>query len=622
MDLLNIKNPDFLRDFSIEEIENLAQDIRSFLYENIAKTGGHLASNLGIVELTLALHYVFKSPVDKLIFDIGHQSYVHKILTGRAKDFETLRQFNGLSGYQSKIESKHDVWEARHASTAISAALGMAIARDLNKEEYNIISIVGDKSIVNGMSFDALNHLALEKKKVIIVFNDNNINKSNNIGGISKVLNHLRLSKPYTNVKKDLSINLSKNKVGDAVLSSLKSIKTTVKKNVLEDSIFSEIGLDYIGPIDGHNIKELISTFEYAKNNTRPIVLHIITKKGKGIEYCENDKSDLWHKVGQFNPDTGEMLSELENNHYTWSEAISRTLVELAKNDNDIVAITPGSLKESKLVVFEKYFPHKTFDTGIAEGHATTLAAALAASNKKPFLSIYSTFLQKAYDQINDDIARLNLPVVIGVNYSGIVGGDGSSFQGIFDISLLNSIPNMIIVQAKDMIEAQNLLYSSFYYNQPVAIRYPKASTFYKALKTYKIIEKGTWTKAYWPQRVEAILIAYGPDVDKFISKIQANSLNVGVINARFIKPLDKNLLFEIAKINVDIFTYENEILNGGLSSQIINFYSDNNIKVNINRFGIDDKYIQHGSIQTLRKHYNLDVNYVLKTIKDFKTKE
>lgn len=622
MDLLEIKDPSFVKDLSIEELETLACEIRTFLYENIAKTGGHLSSNLGVVELTLALHYVFNSPKDKFIFDVGHQSYVHKILTGRANDFSTLRQFEGLSGFQSRNESIHDAWEAGHSSTSISAALGMAVARDLNEEDFNILPIIGDGSITNGMSFEALNHLGSENKKVIVVFNDNNMSISKNVGGINKNFNRLRASKPYNTAKRDISQTLSKNKVGGVVLDSLKSIRDSVKKNVIESTIFSEFGLEYIGPINGHSLKDLISVFKFAKEHNGPILLHIVTKKGKGNEFCENDKLGEWHGVGQFDPKTGEMLSKLENDHYTWSEIMSRTLVQLAYQDKDIVAITPAMLTGSKLDVFEKRFPNRTFDTGIAEEHATTFAAGLAAAGKKPFLSMYSTFLQRSYDQINHDIARMKLPVVIGIDRAGIIGADGATHQGVFDISLLMNIPNMVIVQPKDMEEAQNLLFTAFEYKEPVAIRYPRGSAFYKANETFSLIKKATWTKVYWPNKLDAILITYGPDVDKFVSRIEANNLNYAVINARFIKPLDESMLEEIAKLNVRIYTYENEMLNGGLSSQIVNFYSDNNIKVRIKRFGINDEFVQHGSVQSLRKHYNLDLNFVLNSIRQDNEKE
>lgn len=616
MDLLKIKDPTFLKTLSIEQLEALASEIREFLYYSIAKTGGHLSSNLGVVELTMALHYVFNSPTDKLIFDVGHQSYVHKILTGRAKDFKTLRQFDGLSGFQKRSESVHDVWEAGHSSTSISAALGMAIARDLNKEVYDVIPIIGDGSITNGMSFEALNHLGETQKKVIIIFNDNNMSITKNVGAVNKNFSRLRTSKPYNVVKKDLSNTLSRNRVGAKVLDSLTSFKNTIKRNIIDNEIFADFGVEYLGPIDGHNFKELIKALEHAKSQDKPIILHVVTKKGKGIKFCEEDKLGRWHGVGQFDPKTGEMLSHSDSNHLAYSEIIARTLVNLAKKDEDIVAITPAMLSGSKLDYFEKFFPQRIFDTGIAEEHATTLAAGLASANKKPFISLYSTFLQRAYDQINHDIARMNLPVVIGVDRAGIVGEDGDTHQGVFDISLLNNIPNMLIVQPKDMLEAQNLLYSSFKYQKPTAIRYPRASSDFKALENYTYIDIGTWEYAYKIDNPQAVLITYGVDVEKFVSRIKANNLKINVVNARFIKPIDKTILKEISKLKVNIYTYENEMLNGGLSSQINDYYNDNNIQVTLKRFGIDDEFITHGSINSLRKHYDLDLNYVLNSIK------
>ncbi len=617
MNLMDIKNPDFIKDLNYDQLNALASDIRNFLYESIAKTGGHLSSNLGVVEITIALHYVFNSPKDKMIYDVGHQSYVHKILTGRADQFSTLRQIDGLSGFQKRSESVHDVWEAGHSSTSLSAALGMAVARDLNKEDYNVIPIIGDGSITNGMSFEALNHLGETQRKVIIVFNDNNMSISKNVGGVNKSFNKLRTSKPYTSVKRDLSSSLSKNALGTMVLDSLSAVKNTIKKTVIDSSVFTDFGLQYIGPIDGHNLKDLIKAFEYAKNQKHPIVLHVVTTKGKGISFCENDSLGLWHGVGQYDPETGQLLSTLDNNNISWSEVVSETLIRLAKDDEDIVAITPAMVTGSKLHNFEKNFPNRLFDSGIAEGHATTFAAGLAASSKKPFLSIYSTFLQRAYDQINHDIARMNLPVVIGIDRAGIVGEDGDTHQGVFDITLLNNIPNMNIIQGKDMVETQNLLYSAFKYKLPVAIRYPRGSTYFKHNDSLKFIKLGTWTLEHYNEDVESILITYGPDVDKFLSKIESNDLKIAVVNARFIKPLDEDMLIHLASLNIPIYTYENEMLNGGLSSQIINFYSDKNIDVNIKRFGINDEYIKHGSIISLRKFYNLDTNYVLNYIKE-----
>lgn len=617
MDILKITDPAFLKDLDINELNALASDIRNFLYASIAKTGGHLSSNLGVVELTIAMHKVFNSPQDKFIFDVGHQSYTHKILTGRASEFKTLRQFEGLSGFQKRSESVHDVWEAGHSSTSISAAIGMAVARDLNDEHFHILPIIGDGSITNGMSMEALNHLGHLNKKVIIVFNDNDMSISKNVGGANRSFSKLRVSKPYKALKHDLSSSLSKNDMGTKVLGSLTSVKNTIKKGVVDQTLFSNLGLDYLGPIDGHNIKDLIAAFEYAKTKDNPIVLHILTQKGKGIKACENDDFGQWHGVGQYDPKTGIVLSSNDNSHFNRAEIISKTLIRLAKEDENIVAISPAMISGSKLLEFQREFPDRTFDTGIAEEHATTFAAGLAISGKKPFLSLYSTFLQRSYDQINHDIARMNLPVVIGVDRAGIVGEDGETHQGVFDISLLSHIPNMSIVQAKDFIEAQHLLYSCFQYNRPIAIRYPRGSSYYEEVEKFELIEFGTWTTFNLDENTKAILIVYGNMVDKFLDRIESNSFDIAVINARFIKPLDETLLDHIATLKVPIYTYENEMLKGGLSSIILDYYNDNNQTVHLNRFGIDEEYVEQGSIVSIRKHYNLSVNYVLNTIQD-----
>ncbi len=615
MNLYDIKNPEFIQDLDDDQLNALASDIRNFLYESISKTGGHLSSNLGVVELSIALHYVFNNPNDKFIFDVGHQSYVHKILTGRAKDFKSLRQFKGLSGFQKLSEG--DDWEAGHSSTSISAALGMAVSRDLNKEDHEVIAVIGDGSITNGMSFEALNHLGDTNKKVIIVFNDNNMSISKNVGGVNKSFNKLRVSKPYTSVKRDISSTLSRNNFGNVVLDSLSSVKNVIKKNVIEDSLFTNFGIEYIGPIDGHNFKDLIKAFKYAKEQDDPIILHVVTTKGKGIKACEEDTLGDWHGVGQYDVKTGKQLTSLDEHNITYSEVISNTLIRLAEEDEDIVAISPAMLAGSKLLDFQKLYPNRTFDPGIAESHATTFAAGLAIANKKPFLVLYSTFLQRSYDQINHDIARMNLPVVIGVDRAGIVGEDGDTHQGVFDISILNSIPNMVIVQGKDMEETQNLLYSAFKYQKPVAIRYPRGSTYYKENDQFEYIDLGLWTKEIYNDNIDAVLIAYGTCIDSFKRKIESNNLNIALINARFIKPLDTTLLDEIAKLNVPVFTYENEMLNGGLSSMINDYYNDKNIQVKLTRFGIDDQFVEHGSVLSLRRHLNLNSNYVLNAIKE-----
>lgn len=615
MELLEIKDPSFLKPYNYNELEQLAKEIRSFLIHSVSKTGGHLSSNLGVVELTIALHYVFNSPEDKFIFDVGHQSYIHKILTGRAKDFYTLRQWNGLAGFQKRSESEHDPWEAGHSSTSLSAALGMAMARDLNKENYHVIPIIGDGAMTGGMSYEALNQIGALKKNVIIVFNDNDMSISKNVGAISHGFDKLRSSKPYTNMKQEVKEVLSSNSIGETVLGGLKSVRDVLKRNIVDSSIFDELGIEYFGPVDGHNFKELIRVLNVAKKHEGPVVVHVITKKGKGYSYCEEDRDGYWHGVSSFNPETGLIKSMLPVGHLSWSEVVSETLIRLAKKDKEIVVLTPAMMTGSKLERYASLYPNRFFDCGIAEEHAATLAGALAQSKKKPFLAIYSSFLQRAYDQINHDVTRMDLPVVLGIDRSGIVGEDGDTHQGVFDIGILRPLPNMIIAQPKDGNEAQHLIYTAFHQQHPFAIRYPRGTVAYQEVGDFKEIPVGTWSVFESEQPNKAILITYGPDVDRFIQKIEINQYPITVVNARFLKPLDTEVLDVLVARNIPIFTYEGEMLAGGLSSAILEYLNDSNKEAHIRRIGIDDVYIPHGSVQEIRKNYSLDLPSVIKSI-------
>lgn len=608
MKITDIQSPKDIKTLNINELEVLAEDIRTFLIDSISKTGGHLSSNLGIVELTLAMHYVYNSSNDKFIYDVGHQSYVHKILTGRAKDFPTLRQFDGLAGFQKRYESEHDPWEAGHSSTSLSAALGFAVARDLNHDDFQVLPVIGDGAMANGMSFEALNQIGSEKRKMVIVFNDNEMSISKNVGAMSHVFTRLRASKGYTGFKRDLSNYLSHNKVGNAVLDSMRNLKNNIKNTVVDSSFFDEFGLDYIGPVDGHDLKELIRVFDAVKNHDGPIVVHVITTKGKGYEYAENDDSGKWHGVGKFNVKTGQSLSSVPFNHLDWSSILSEGLVELAKDDSSIVALTPAMCSGSKLLKFSETYPERFFDCGIAEEHAMTFAAALAEAKKRPFISIYSSFLQRSYDQVNHDVARMDLPVVIAVDRAGIVGEDGETHHGVFDISTFRSTPNLIITQPKDADEARNLLYSGFQQNHPWMIRIPRGTVEYKP-KPFEEIELGTWTIWKFSDYVDATVIAYGDDVDKIIQKAKVNEINIAVVNARFLKPMDTEMLQTLFNDDKPLIVYETDMLAGGLSSAILEFKNDEGYAKQVKRMGIKDHYVTHGSIPQLRKHEHIDIN-------------
>lgn len=617
MNLYDIKEPCDIKSCSFEELNELAGDIREFLIQSISKTGGHLSSNLGIVELTLALHYLFDSPKDKFIFDVGHQSYVHKMLTGRLKDFSNLRQYKGIAGFQKRGESVHDPWEAGHSSTSLSAALGMAVARDLDGSHFHILPIIGDGALSGGMAMEALNQIGSEQRNMIIIFNDNNMSISKNVGAMDEAFTRLRTSRSYTHLKDDLKHSLSTTRLGSNVLDTMKRVKNAVKDNIVDTSIFGEFNIDYLGPVDGHNIKNLVKVLKIAKQHEGPIVLHVITQKGKGYSFAEHDEEGAWHGVSQFDPKTGQSLAKNPPQHKSWSEVISATVLDLAHDNQDIVAITPAMKSGSKLQKFFETYPQRSFDCGIAEEHAMTFAAGLAAAGKRPFISVYSSFLQRAYDQIHHDVARMKLPVVIGIDRCGLVGEDGETHHGVFDIAMLRPIPNMILAQPKDSEEAQNLIYSAFQQNQyPYAIRYPRGSVPYKKLSAYSYIEAGTWSYQDTGEP-QLVVISYGSDVDKIVQKAEANQLSLRVVNARFFKPFDTEMLEELCAMQLPIIVYESDVQIGGLSSAIVEYANDHGLKNTFVRIGLRDHFVEHGSIPKLRKVEQVDLGTLFQVIKD-----
>lgn len=615
MDLKSIQNPEFLKSMSIDELEQLSGEIRQFLIQSISKTGGHLASNLGVVELTIALHYVFNAPEDKIFFDVGHQCYTHKILTGRAAQFPLLRQYHGLSGFQKRKESIYDCWEAGHSSTSLSASLGMAIARDLNHESYEVIPVIGDGALSSGMSMEALNEIGDEQRKMIIVFNDNNMSISKNVGALTHAFSHLRSSTGYMNLKKAMKKSLRTSRFGQQVYISLKNIRDVIKKQIVKKGIFGDFNIDYIGPIDGHNLHDLIQVFEAVKDHDGPIVVHVMTKKGKGYEPCENDYEGKWHGVGPFNVETGKALHHCPEGQAAYSYIASNTVRKLAEENKDIVALTPAMINGSSLQEFFAEFPERSFDTGIAEEHAATFAAGLAISGKHPYLCVYSSFLQRAYDQINHDIARMDLPVVIGIDHVGLVGGDGETHHGIYDIGLLSGIPNMIIAQGKDAEEIENLIYTAFSQNHPFAFRYPKGYTKIAETNAYKMIPVGSWEVFNDKKENQVCIFTYGEAVDKFLNKVSVNELPVTVINCRYFKPLDENVLKEFTNRDMHFICYESDALEHGLGSMILEWCNDNHVSISLKRFGIPDDYIEQGSERLLRKGLGIDMNTVMNCI-------
>ena len=608
MEIGNIKNPSFLKKMSVFELEELSRNIRNFLIDKISITGGHLSSNLGIVDLTIAIHKVFNAPKDKIIFDVGHQSYTHKILTGRAHEFDKLRQYNGLSGFQKMSESIYDCYEAGHSSTSLSAALGYAIARDLDKKKHNVVAIIGDGSIGNGLAYEALNHIGSLNTKLIVILNDNEMSISKNVGAIHNTLDKIRSNFKNEKIKKVPYL-------GKKIKSGTKLIKESFKKIYMKEGyLFEEFGFTYYGPINGHDYDEMISYLEMAKKSNRPVLLHVITEKGKGYKYAESDIEGIWHGISPFDKETG-IIKSKNDGLISWSEVISNHLIDIAKTNKDIVAITPAMANGSKLNKFKEIYKDRFIDVGIAEEHALVMANSMAIAGKKPFVSIYSTFLQRGYDQVFHDIARMDSNVVIGIDRAGIVGEDGETHQGLYDIAFLNHIPNMIIAAPKNSSEAKGILEFAFNSKHPFAIRYSKQRIEYNNESltisdySWEEIKKGS----------DAVIITYGDFVNNakiIVNNLKKDKLNIGIINARFIKPIDTSMLDKIIKAKKPIIVYEEACLIGSLGSMISSYIVNSNTKIKC--FGIKDTFVKQGKYDIIIKKLGLDVDTMTSNIKEF----
>lgn len=616
MEIKNIKDPKFLKKLNIEELNNLAKDIRSFILDTVSKTGGHLSSNLGVVELTIALHYCFDAPKDKILFDVGHQCYTHKILTGRADKMEHMRSFGGISGFQKRVESEYDCFEAGHSSTSLPIALGMATARDLNNEDYCVVPVIGDGSLANGLSLEALNQIGFQKRKMIIVFNDNNMSISKNVGALNKTINNLRNSKGYINAKNNVKTFLSRLNNGKSIIENIHNIKERIKNSIIDTNVFDDFGIYYIGPIDGHNIEDLIYAFNIAKEQESPVVVHCITKKGKGYKFCEEDNVGKWHGVGKFDLNSGKFESHLKENEMSYSKLVSTCVEKQMDKNEDIVTITPAMISGSCLEnIFSKY-PNKSYDVGIAEDLAIDFACGLSMQNKTPFVSVYSSFLQRAYDQLNHDVSRMKLPMVIGIDRCSLVGEDGETHHGVFDISLINSLPNVILVQGRNAQEIANLINTGFSCNKTFFIRYPRGNIINDIVESkIKNIKIGTWEKVIVNNKPKGFVLSYGDDVNKLENEIISRKINVNLINCRYIKPIDEKMLLEISKFKKPIYIYTSDIIKGGIGDSILEFYSKNKISADVRITGIDDQFVTHGEINKLKKSLKIDVDTFIKNI-------
>ncbi|MCP3738541.1 1-deoxy-D-xylulose-5-phosphate synthase [Rossellomorea sp. BNER] len=626
MDLFSIQDPTFLKNLSKEELETLSSDIRKFLIEKLSSTGGHIGPNLGVVELTLALHKCFDSPKDKFIWDVGHQSYVHKMLTGRIDQFDTLRQYKGLCGFPKRNESEHDVWETGHSSTSLSAAMGMAIARDVKKEDSYIVPIIGDGALTGGMALEALNHIGDEQKDMIVVLNDNEMSIAPNVGALHNVLGRLRTAGKYHWVKDELEYILKKiPAVGGKLATTAERVKDSLKYLFVSGMFFEEMGFTYLGPVDGHDFDNLFENLQYAKKTKGPVLLHVITKKGKGYQPAESDKVGTWHGTGPYKIDTGDLIKPV-NQPPSWSGLVSETVRKLARDDERIVAITPAMPVGSKLEGFAKEFPERMFDVGIAEQHATTVAAGIATQGMKPFLAIYSTFLQRAYDQVVHDICRQNLNVFIGIDRSGLVGADGETHQGVFDIAFLRHLPNMVIMMPKDENEGQHMVNTAIHYNDgPIALRYPRGNGLGVPMDAdLKQIPIGKWEVLKEGQ--DAVILTFGTTIPMALdaaNQLEKQGLSVKVINARFIKPLDEKMLVEIFEQNIPILTIEEAVLQGGFGSAVLEFAQEKGYKnLVMDRMGIPDCFIEHGSVKELLKEIGLTTENVIDKIQTMTPKK
>ncbi|WP_353947931.1 1-deoxy-D-xylulose-5-phosphate synthase [Sporolactobacillus sp. Y61] len=615
MDVTSIKNPEFLKNMSTSQMNHLAADIRTFLIEKLSKTGGHLAPNLGVVELTLALHKEFNSPTDKLIWDVGHQTYVHKILTGRGGRFDTLRQYKGLCGFPKRSESEHDVWETGHSSTSLSAALGMAVARDLKKEDYEVVAIIGDGALTGGMALEALNNIGQMKKDMIIVLNDNEMSIAPNVGALHNMLDRIRSAEKYNRAKEDIEFLMKKIPAfGGKIASVAERVKDRLKYLLMSGVFFEELGISYLGPVDGHNISALIDNLKLARKRRGPVLIHVLTQKGKGYKPAEMDSVGTWHGTGPYKIESGAFIKPVTSAP-SYSKVVSGTLQELARKDKRITVITPAMVVGSKLEGFAKEFPDRLFDVGIAEQHAATFAAGLATQKMKPVLFIYSTFLQRAYDQVLHDICRQNLNVMIAVDRAGLVGADGETHQGVFDIAFLRSLPNLKIMMGKDENELRNMVYTAIKYNDgPIAVRFPRGNGLGVAFDQHPSeIPIGKWEVLR--EGSDAYILSFGPMLQVAIEaahQLQSKGLQIGVINARFIKPLDKDMLIRLAKEKKPVLTLEEGVLAGGFGSSILEFYADQKeYGLMIDRMGIPDTFVEHGSVRELLKELGLTSEHV-----------
>ena len=615
MILEQIKGPEDLKKLTSEELSQLAEEIRAFLIEKISHTGGHLASNLGVVELTIALFRTFDLPEDKIIWDVGHQSYTHKILSGRRMEFDELRQYGGLSGFPKRKESPYDSFDTGHSSTSISAGLGIAQGRDILGEDYKVVSVIGDGALTGGMAYEALNNAARMKKNFIIILNDNKMSISENVGGMSRYLGGLRTGAGYNDLKKNVADTLERIPVvGGRMIDKIKRTKNSIKQLFIPGMLFENMGITYLGPVDGHNIPALCKVLKEAQKLDHAVLVHVLTKKGKGYEPAEKNPAHF-HGVSPFDIKTGKPLAEKK--YPTYTDVFSKKLCQLGETHPELVAVTAAMPDGTGVAAFGKKFPDRFFDVGIAEAHAVTSAAGMAAAGLRPVVAVYSSFLQRGYDQILHDVCIQNLPVLFAVDRAGLVGSDGETHQGIFDYSYLTSMPNMSVAAPKNLWELRAMLDFAMDYKAPFAIRYPRG-TAYRGLKEFmQPIAYGKGEMIYEEENIALLAVGSMVSTGEHVrAKLKEEGVSCTLANARFVKPFDKELVDRLAKNHRLIVTMEENVLQGGFGLPVTAYIHEHYPQVKVMNIALPDAYVEHGNVSVLRKGLGIDSDSIIQRLK------
>lgn len=619
--LEKIQKPNDIKKIPADQLPALAEEIREFIIESLSKTGGHLASNLGVVELTIAMHRVFDLPKDKLIWDVGHQSYTHKILTGRKDGFETLRREGGISGFPKRSESDCDVFDTGHSSTSISAGVGYVRARELKKENYSVISIIGDGALTGGMAYEALNNAASLKSNFIIVLNDNEMSITENVGGMSSYLSGLRTASAYTDFKMDVTKALNRIPgIGPGMVDAMRKTKSSIKQIIIPGMLFEDMGLTYLGPVDGHNIPQLIKTFQEAKRFEGPILVHVLTQKGRGYEPAMRHPA-RFHGAGPFDVKTGLPVGK---SNPTYTDVFSTVMRKMGDRRKDVAAVTAAMMTGVGLKRFSNMFPDRCFDVGIAEEHAVTFAAALSLGGITPVVAIYSSFLQRAYDQIMHDVCMQNLHVVFAIDRAGLVGYDGETHHGIFDLSYLGSMPNMTILAPKNLWELSDMIKFAVDYDGPIAVRYPRGEA-YTGLKEFRApICLGKSEVIHEGSRVA--LLAVGSMV-KMAEEVQKQlkermDMDAALMNARFVKPIDEELLRSFADTYELVVTLEENVKDGGFGERVLAFAEEEDLPFGVEIIALPDRFIPHGSVSYQMKQVGFTPEDICGRIEEYYRKQ